>query len=60
MIEPMISEAIWTPPTVMTVKVDGRKAWRARMRGVVRPFARAITMKSSSKVAIMSARSSRW
>lgn len=48
------------PATVIVVNVDGRRAWRRRILAVERPFARAITMKSSSSVATMSARSSRW
>ena len=47
------------PATVSRVRLDGRSAWRQRMRRSEMPFARAMVMKSSCSVAIMSLRSRR-
>ena len=44
------------PATVSRVRLEGRRAWRQRMRRVGMPFALAVVMKSSCSVAIMSAR----
>ena len=47
------------PATVTSANVDGRRACRSRMCDVGIPFALAVVMKSSRKVAIMSVRRTR-
>ena len=47
------------PKTVSSENEEGRRAWRTSTCHVGRPFERAMRMKSSWRVAIMSVRSSR-
>ena len=56
---PPISVPTLRPPTVTSVNVEGRSAWRRRIHHVGRPLERAIVMKSCCRVAIMSVRSTR-
>ena len=56
---PLMSAPMLIAATVSSVKLDGRSACRSRMRRVERPLARAMVMKSSCSVWIMSLRSSR-
>ena len=56
---PPISAPKFSAAAVSSVKLDGRRACRQRMRRFVSPFAFAIVMKSSCSVWIMSLRSRR-
>ncbi len=58
-IAPPISAPTLSPATVSRVRLDGRSAWRKSTRLGLMPFAFAVVMKSSCRVAIMSERSSR-
>ena len=58
-IAPPMSVPTLRPATVSSVRLDGRSAWRNRMRRLGTPLAFAIMMKFSCSVAIMSLRSSR-
>jgi hypothetical protein len=59
MTAPPIKRPMLRPITVTNVSEDGLSAWTRRMRRAVSPLARAIAMKSSCKVEIMSLRSTR-
>ena len=54
-----MSVPTFRPATVSSVRLDGRSAWRHRMRLLLMPLLFAMRMKSSCSVAIMSLRSSR-
>ena len=58
MVPPMRAPTLMAA-TVSSEKLDGRRAWRSRMRRVGMPLARATPMKSSCRVEIMSVRSRR-
>ena len=55
-IEPPIRAPTLRPATVSSVRLDGRSAWRQRMRPSLMPLDFAIRMKSSCSVATMSVR----
>ncbi len=54
--EPPTRAPTLTAAAVRSEKSDGRRAWPNRMRGVLRPLARAVVMKSDCKVLMRSER----
>ncbi len=56
---PPMSVPTLRPATVISVRLEGRSAWRQSTRMLLMPFDLAMRMKSSWRVWIMSLRSSR-